>query len=72
MEWWFDLKACKNNSYRPKVIFSVTSSLDGLIATTDGDTVLSNSKDWSRVHHLRANCDAIMVGIGTILSDNPK
>ncbi|MHA1947396.1 MAG: RibD family protein [Candidatus Hodarchaeales archaeon] len=53
-------------------MFSVTSSLDGLIATIDGDVTLSNTKDWSRVHHLRANCDAIMVGIGTILSDNPK
>lgn len=66
------LKVSKNNSYRPKVIFSVASSLDGLIATKDGDVTLSNSKDWSRVHHLRANCDAIMVGIGTIFSDNPK
>ena len=67
-----NLKVSKNNSYRPKVIFSVASSLDGRIATKDGDVTLSNSKDWSRVHHLRANCDAIMVGIGTILSDNPK
>ncbi|MCK4848709.1 MAG: RibD family protein [Candidatus Heimdallarchaeota archaeon] len=57
---------------RPKVIFSVAASLDGLIATVDGDVSLSNSKDWSRVHHLRANCDAIMVGSGTILSDNSK
>jgi len=50
----------------------VASSLDGLITTSDGDVTLSNTKDWSRVHHLRASCDAIMVGSGTILSDNSK
>jgi diaminohydroxyphosphoribosylaminopyrimidine deaminase/5-amino-6-(5-phosphoribosylamino)uracil reductase len=57
---------------RPKVIFSVATSLDGLIATLDGDTTLSNKEDWSRVHHLRASCDAIMVGSGTIIADNSK
>jgi len=66
------LRFSKKNFSKPKVIFSVASSLDGLIATQDGDVTLSNTKDWSRVHHLRASCDAIMVGSGTILSDNSK
>jgi riboflavin-specific deaminase-like protein len=57
---------------RPKVILSSAMSLDGQIATGEGDVRLSNSDDWSRVHHLRSQCDAIMVGSGTILSDDSK
>jgi riboflavin-specific deaminase-like protein len=57
---------------RPKVILSSAISLDGQIATGDGDVRLSNSEDWARVHHLRSQCDAIMVGIGTILADDSK
>lgn len=57
---------------RPKVILSSAMSLDGQIATGKGDVRLSNSEDWIRVHHLRARCDAIMVGSGTILTDDSK
>ena len=57
---------------KPKVILSSAMSLDGQIATGIGDVRLSNSEDWARVHHLRSQCDAIMVGIGTILADDSK
>jgi diaminohydroxyphosphoribosylaminopyrimidine deaminase/5-amino-6-(5-phosphoribosylamino)uracil reductase len=57
---------------KPKVILSTAMSLDGQIATVNGDVRLSNSEDWARVHHLRSQCDAIMVGSGTILADDSK
>ena len=57
---------------RPFVLLSAAISLDGQIATLQGNTLLSNSKDWIRVHHLRAESDAIMVGSGTIRADDSK
>ncbi|MHA2243631.1 MAG: RibD family protein [Candidatus Hodarchaeales archaeon] len=57
---------------RPFVFLSTAISLDGQIATINGDTLLSNLKDWIRVHHLRAQSDAIMVGSGTIRADDSK
>jgi len=48
-------------------------SVDGKIALPSRkQTKLSNEADMARVHRLRNSCDAIIVGIGTILTDNPK
>ncbi|MFX0049755.1 MAG: RibD family protein [Candidatus Hodarchaeota archaeon] len=57
---------------RPFVTLSAAISLDGFIATIKGDNNLSNSKDWARVHQLRMDSDAIMVGGGTIRADDSK
>ncbi len=57
---------------RPYVILSGAITLDGQIASIEGDVNLSNSEDWIRVHKLRAENDAIMVGGGTIRVDNSK
>ncbi|MFX0171630.1 MAG: RibD family protein [Candidatus Hodarchaeota archaeon] len=57
---------------RPFVTLSAAISLDGFIATIKGDSELSNSKDWARVHQLRMDSDAIMVGGGTIRADDSK
>ncbi|MFX0122702.1 MAG: RibD family protein [Candidatus Hodarchaeota archaeon] len=62
----------KPSEIRPFVFLSAAISLDGNIATFDGDTHLSNSDDWIRVHRLRADSDAIMVGSGTIRADDSK
>ncbi|UCG90297.1 MAG: dihydrofolate reductase family protein [Candidatus Heimdallarchaeota archaeon] len=62
----------KSPKIRPYVFLSAATSLDGYIATVDGDSLLSNSKDWARVHRLRAESDAIMVGSGTIRTDDSK
>jgi len=62
----------KPSIIRPFVFLSAAMSLDGKIATFKGDTILSNSEDWKRVHLLRADSDAIMVGSGTIRSDDSK
>lgn len=58
---------------RPRVIINAAMSVDGKIALSDGKAVrLSNEEDLRRVHKLRAEVDAILVGIGTVLTDNPK
>ena len=48
-------------------------SADGKIALPDRKQIrLSNQKDVQRVNELRKKCDAILVGIGTVIEDNPK
>ena len=58
---------------RPHVIVNAAMSADGKIALPSRIGVrLSNDEDLRRVHELRASCDAILVGVGTVLMDNPK
>jgi 2,5-diamino-6-(ribosylamino)-4(3H)-pyrimidinone 5'-phosphate reductase len=46
-------------------------TIDGKIATVSGDSKISSRQDLKRVHELRTSVDAIMVGISTVLIDNP-
>lgn len=54
-----------------KVIINGAMTLDGKIATATGDSKISSKQDFVRVHRLRASVDAIVVGISTILVDDP-
>ncbi|MFA5942914.1 MAG: RibD family protein [Candidatus Thermoplasmatota archaeon] len=57
---------------RPRVLLNCACSLDGKIAAPDGHPMpLSDELDLRRVHQLRADSDAILVGVGTVLKDNP-
>lgn len=56
----------------PHVILNSAMSLDGKIAKFGERIKFSNEKDKKRVHGLRKKVDAIMVGINTIIVDNPK
>ncbi len=47
-------------------------TVDGKIATKAGDSRISSGADLDRLHKLRAKMDAVMVGAGTILADNPS
>jgi 2,5-diamino-6-(ribosylamino)-4(3H)-pyrimidinone 5'-phosphate reductase len=46
-------------------------SLDGKIATRSGESRISSEVDLKRVHKLRASVDAILVGISTVIKDDP-
>ncbi|HQN91610.1 MAG TPA: dihydrofolate reductase family protein, partial [Methanoculleus sp.] len=58
---------------RPFVFVNVAMSADGKISTAERRQVrISGGDDYSRVDRIKAESDAIMVGIGTVLSDNPS
>ena len=57
---------------RPYVILNAAMTLDGKIATATGSSNISGKKDLERVHEIRKECDAIMVGIGTVMADDPR
>jgi len=57
---------------RPYVILNAAMTLDGKIATKKGDSRISSKDDLVRVHKIRASVDAIMVGINTVLVDDPS
>src|SRR5215211_6408039 len=58
---------------RPFVTLSYAQSVDGSIAARLGQPLaLSGALAMTLTHQLRAAHDAILVGIGTVLADNPR
>jgi diaminohydroxyphosphoribosylaminopyrimidine deaminase / 5-amino-6-(5-phosphoribosylamino)uracil reductase len=57
---------------RPWVLFKSAMTLDGKVATGGGDSKWISGEGSRRLaHHWRAECDAVAVGIGTALTDDP-
>ncbi|SEV88041.1 2,5-diamino-6-(ribosylamino)-4(3H)-pyrimidinone 5'-phosphate reductase [Halobacterium jilantaiense] len=55
------------------VVVNAAMSADGKLSTRRREQVaISGSEDFERVDELRASVDAVMVGVGTVLADNPS
>jgi 2,5-diamino-6-(ribosylamino)-4(3H)-pyrimidinone 5'-phosphate reductase len=62
----------KRDKMKPHIILNAAMTLDGKIATRTGSSEISGKEDLIRVHKLRKDMDAIMVGINTLLADDPR
>ena len=57
---------------RPFVVYKAAVTLDGRVAAAGGDSRwVSGEQSRRRVHELRAACDAVAVGMGTVRRENP-
>jgi riboflavin-specific deaminase-like protein len=58
---------------RPYVALKYAQTLDGRIATRNGDSKWISGEPERRLSHaLRGACDAVLVGVGTAISDDPQ
>jgi riboflavin-specific deaminase-like protein len=60
-------------AHEPFVFAQIGQSLDGRVATENGDARNVSGRDGLRhLHRCRALADAVVVGVNTVLSDNPQ
>ncbi|MFW3169143.1 bifunctional diaminohydroxyphosphoribosylaminopyrimidine deaminase/5-amino-6-(5-phosphoribosylamino)uracil reductase RibD [Geodermatophilus sp. CPCC 206100] len=58
---------------RPQVVWKAAGTLDGRVAAADGSSRwVTGPEARAAVHRLRATCDAVVVGSGTALADDPQ
>jgi len=56
-----------------RVVVNAATSVDGKLSTREREQIaISGDEDFERVDRLRAESDAVMVGVGTVLADDPS
>jgi len=71
--WLSQAQAFRQSQGRPLVSLCYAQSLDGSLAARGGQRTLLSGPESSRLtHQLRAAHDAILVGVGTVLADDPQ
>jgi riboflavin-specific deaminase-like protein len=67
------LPICGATRSRPITIGHLGQSLDGFIATHSGDSqFVTGGDNIVHLHRMRALCDAVVVGAGTVAADDPQ
>lgn len=67
------LPLCSATPAQPMAIGHLGQSLDGFIATHSGDSqYVTGPENLRHMHRMRALCDAIIVGAGTVAADDPQ
>jgi diaminohydroxyphosphoribosylaminopyrimidine deaminase/5-amino-6-(5-phosphoribosylamino)uracil reductase len=67
------LPICSATAARPIAVGHLGQSLDAFIATHSGDSqFVTGSANIVHLHRMRALCDAVVVGSGTVAADNPQ
>jgi riboflavin-specific deaminase-like protein len=67
------LPLCNATRSRPMTVGHLGQSLDGFIATHGGDSqFVTGPENILHMHRLRALCDAVIVGAGTVAADDPQ
>jgi diaminohydroxyphosphoribosylaminopyrimidine deaminase / 5-amino-6-(5-phosphoribosylamino)uracil reductase len=67
------LPICSATATRPITVGHLGQSLDGFIATHAGDSqFVTGEENILHLHRMRALCDAIIVGAGTVAADDPQ
>ena len=57
---------------RPYTVWKYAATLDGRVAAADGSSRwITGGPARAEVHRLRASCDVVVVGVGTVLADDP-
>ncbi len=73
LEHWLHNTATLKPAGRPLVTLSYAQGVDGSIAARRGQpSAISSPQSLEYTHRLRAAHDAILVGVGTVLSDDPQ
>ncbi len=67
------LPVCSATRARPITVGHLGQSIDGFIATPTGDSqYVTGAENLLHMHRLRALCDAVVVGAGTVAADDPQ
>lgn len=67
------LPICSATTAQPITVGHLGQSIDGFIATPTGDSqFVTGAENLLHMHRLRALCDAVIVGAGTVAADDPQ